>query len=207
MNSIFRCVPGAGPGTILRMASSETETAFEIRQAGPDDWAALRQVRLAALAEAPYAFSSTLDRETERPEQFWRDRIAAWPQFIAWTGGEPAGLAGGFAEPVADDGNDGATGPGSADGAPAGGRGGWHLVSMWVRPQARGLGIADELVAAVIACARADGAQRLTLWVTDVNARAMAFYQRMGFRSSGRRQLVRPEEPDHWEQEQVLDLG
>jgi GNAT superfamily N-acetyltransferase len=148
------------------MVTSETKAAFEIRQAGPDDWAALRQVRLAALAEAPYAFSSTLDRETERPEQFWRDRIAAWPQFIAWTGGEPVGLAGGFAEPVADAGNDGVAGPGSADGAATGrhgGRGNWHLVSMWVRPQARGLGIADELVAAVIACARADGAQRLTL--------------------------------------------
>jgi ribosomal protein S18 acetylase RimI-like enzyme len=182
---------GGWSGTILRMVSSETGTAFEIRRAAPDDWAALRQVRLAALAEAPYAFGSTLDREIDRPEQLWRDRIAAWPQFIAWAGGEPVGIAAGFAEPAADD----------------GARGGWHLVSMWVSPQARGLGIADELVAAVSASARADGAQRLTLWVTDVNARAMAFYQRMGFRSTGGRQLVRPEEPDHWEQEQALDLS
>lgn len=183
------------------MVTSETETAFEIRRAAPDDWAALRQVRLAALAAAPYAFGSTLETEIGRPEQHWRDRIAAWPQFIAWVSGEPAGLAAGFAEP-ADGGNDGASGDGAGgDGAS------WHLVSMWVRPQARGLGIADELVAAVTAYARADGARRLTLWVTDVNARAMAFYRRMGFRGTGSRQLVRPEEPDHWEQEQVLELG
>ena len=204
----------ARPGTILHMATSETETAFEIRQAAQHDWAALRQVRLAALAEAPDAFSSTLDREIERPEQFWLDRIAAWPQFIAWAGGEPVGIVGAFAEPAADDGNAnagsqanaGAAGQDGCSGV-AGGRGSWHLVSMWVSPQVRGLGIADDLVAAVIAYTRADGAKRLTLWVTDVNARAIAFYDRMGFRSSGRRQLVRPDEPDHWEHEQVLDLS
>lgn len=183
-----------GPGTILRMASRGTETAVQIRQAAPDDWAALRQVRLAALAEAPYAFGSTLDSEIARPERHWRARIAGWPQFIAWAGTEPVGIAAGFAEPAADSDQ-------------AGARGSWHLVSMWVSPQARGRGIADDLVAAVSACARADGARRLTLWVTDVNARARAFYQRMGFRSTGRRQLVRPEEPDHWEQELALDLG
>jgi ribosomal protein S18 acetylase RimI-like enzyme len=177
------------------MVSRGTETAVQIRQAAPDDWAALRRVRLAALAEAPYAFGSTLDREIDRPERHWRARIADWPQFIAWAGAEPVGIAAGFAGP-ADDGSD-----------QAGVRGSWHLVSMWVSPQARGRGIADDLVAAVSACARADGARRLTLWVTDVNTRARAFYQRMGFRSTGRRQQVRPEQPDHWEQELALALG
>ena len=186
---------GGGPGTILRMVSRGTETSVQIRQAAPDDWAALRRVRLAALAEAPYAFSSTLAREIDRPERHWRARIADWPQFIAWAGAEPVGIAAGYAGPADDDSDQ------------AGARGSWHLVSMWVSPQARGRGIADELVAAVSGCARADGAGRLTLWVTDVNTRARAFYQRMGFRSTGRRQLVRPEEPDQWEQELALDLG
>jgi ribosomal protein S18 acetylase RimI-like enzyme len=178
------------------MVSKGTEAAVEIRQAGPDDWAALRQVRLAALAEAPYAFGSTLDTEIDRPERHWRARIAGWPQFIAWAGAEPVGIAAGFAEPADDD-----------DCDQAGARGNWHLVSMWVSPQARGSGTADDLVAAVSTRARADGARRLTLWVTDVNTRARAFYQRMGFRSTGRRQLVRPNEPDHWEQELALDLS
>ena len=98
-------------------------------------------------------------------------------------------------------------GPGPQSSMSSNARGSWHLVSMWVSPQARGRGIADELAGAVSGCARADGAGRLTLWVTDVNTRARAFYQRMGFRSTGRRQLVRPEEPDQWEQELALDLG
>jgi ribosomal protein S18 acetylase RimI-like enzyme len=199
-------------------AADTAETSFEIRRAVPEDWAALRRVRLAALAEAPYAFGSTLDGEIGRPEQFWRSRIAAWPQFIAWAAGQPVGIAAGFAERASDgdghassnsshegnaSGTSGDESPGHGDGA----SGSWHLVSMWVSPGARGLGIADDLVAAVGGCARADGAKRLTLWVTDVNARAQAFYQRLGFRSTGRRQLVRPDEPDHWEQEQVLELS
>jgi len=102
------------------MVSKGTEAAVEIRQAGPDDWAALRQVRLAALAEAPYAFGSTLDTEIDRPERHWRARIAGWPQFIAWAGAEPVGIAAGFAEPADDD-----------DCDQAGARGNWHLVSMW----------------------------------------------------------------------------
>jgi GNAT superfamily N-acetyltransferase len=186
---------GGRAGTIQRMTGDDTGTVLKVRQAVPDDWATLRQLRLAALAEAPQAFSSTLDREIDHPEEFWRARIAAWPQFIAWADGEPVGIAAGFAEPAGD------------DQAGAGIRGSWHLVSMWVSPRARGRGIADDLVTAVSDCARADDARRITLWVTDVNERARAFYLRMGFRSTGRRQLVRPEEPDHWEEEQALDLS
>jgi hypothetical protein len=51
------------------------------------------------------------------------------------------------------------------------------------------------------------GVRRITLWVADASARARAFYRRSGFRSTGRRQLVRPEEPDHWEAELMLDLS
>jgi ribosomal protein S18 acetylase RimI-like enzyme len=78
---------------------------------------------------------------------------------------------------------------------------------MWVSPQARGSGVADQLVRAVCGAARADGATRIRLWVTEVNPRAQAFYQRMGFCRTGARQVVRPEEPDHWEEERARDLS
>ena len=174
------------------MTAGDPEIIFEIRRVLPDSWAVLRHVRLAALAEAPYAFGSTLSGSIDRPAQHWRDRITASPHFIAWAGTEPVGLAAALTERA---------------GHHTGISGEWQLISMWVSPQARGQGVAGRLVAAVSDCARADGADRLTLWVADASARARAFYLRMGFRSTGRRQLVRPEEPDHWEEEQVLDLS
>jgi len=175
--------------------ADETVTAAgaEIRRVRAGEWAAYRQVRLAALAEAPYAFSTTLEQESAKDDAYWQDRAAhGIPMFIAWQDGEPAGLAGAFVVP------DGELPPGVARA--------WHLVSMWVSPSARGSGLAERLVQAVAGAARADGATRLLLWVTDVNERARAFYGRLGFRPTGARQLVRPDEPDHWEEERSQDL-
>ena len=42
--------------------------------------------------------------------------------------------------------------------------------------------------------------------VSDVD-RAKAFYRRMGFTPTGARQPVRPDEPDHIEEQMILDLG
>ncbi|MEP7023975.1 MAG: GNAT family N-acetyltransferase [Actinomycetota bacterium] len=181
----------------------DTTAAVRVSQLEPDDWAALRQIRLEALAGAPYAFSSTLADETGMTQEQWRARITRSPSFIAWRDGEPVGLVGGFGRPPAAEpagSEPGGSGPGA-------GHRDWHLVSMWVSPQARGTGVAEQLVEAVCASARADGAARLTLWATEVNARARAFYQRMGFLPTGARQLVRPDEPDHWEEERALDLS
>jgi GNAT superfamily N-acetyltransferase len=142
-----------------------------VRLAGPGEWAPLRQVRLAALADAPEAFASTLAQEAAFDEAEWRRRAATSPWFIAWRRGVPEGLAAAYA------------GRGSGAG-PAG----WQLVSMWVSPGLRGTGAADLLVQAVTAHARQVGATVLTLWVADGNSRARRFYQRLGFRLTGARQ-------------------
>jgi ribosomal protein S18 acetylase RimI-like enzyme len=133
----------------------------------------VRDVRLAALADAPGAFAMTLAAEAGQPEAEWRARIGALPWFLGFRDGQPAGMV--AALPPRD-------GPGrSPDEA-------WHLVSMWVRPAARGAGLADLLVGAVIEHARQAGAGRVTLWVAVGNDRARGFYQRMGFTPTGRRQ-------------------
>lgn len=155
----------------------------DVRQLTAENWAELRDARLAALAEAPYAFSSTLAREQEFTETTWRERAASGRTFGAWDGRTIVGLATGLPE----------------DGQ-------WHLVGMWVSPKARGTGVADELVAAVCDLARQSGFASVTLWVTEVNGRARAFYRRLGFAPTGDRQLVRPDEPDHWEEELTLQL-
>ncbi|MGH3410827.1 MAG: GNAT family N-acetyltransferase, partial [Streptosporangiaceae bacterium] len=90
---------------------------------------------------------------------------------------------------------------------PASGRAAWHLVSMWVSPPARGLGLADRLITAVCDQATAEGAAEIGLWVTLGNDRARAFYGRCGFQATGEQALVRPEEPGLWEERMVRSLS
>jgi ribosomal protein S18 acetylase RimI-like enzyme len=165
------------------------EDGVRIRRMEPEEWATVRRVRLAALADAPEAFASTLDRELGFEEATWRERIAASPWFLAWRDGEAVGLVAVVTQQ-----------PGRARE--------WHLVSMWVSPQVRGSGVADGLVAAVTAHARAAGVSTVTLWVAAGNDRARGFYERMGFRPTGVRQTYqRADAPDLDEEELALDLA
>jgi ribosomal protein S18 acetylase RimI-like enzyme len=156
-----------------------------LRPLVPADWAQLRETRLAALAEAPYAFSSTLEQEQEFGEALWRSRAGSGRTLGAWDGDAIVGLATGI---PAESGPD------------------WHLVGMWVSPSWRGTSVAERLVLAVCEQARRAGAESVTLWVTEVNHRARAFYRRLGFAPTGSRQLVRQEEPDAFEEELTLRL-
>lgn len=125
-----------------------------------------RELRLAALAEAPAAFGSRLgdwqDADTER----WRDRLAirGSVNFVALLDGKPTGMASG----VPDE-----------DGTP-------ELISMWVSAAGRGKGIGDRLVRAVARWARQQGAAVLRLAVMDDNERAATLYRRNGFADNGK---------------------
>jgi ribosomal protein S18 acetylase RimI-like enzyme len=183
------------------MTGVTSSVTAEIRRLVAADWAALRGLRLAALTEAPYAFSSTLERELGFDELRWRERLDSTAHFGAWRSGQLVGLAAGFpelGEPHSQ--NQHSVGQSSQD------QRSWHLVSMWVAPGERGQGTADRLVSAVCELARDRGAGQIALWVTDVNARALAFYRRAGFRLTGERQLVRPEEPGSWEERMTREL-
>lgn len=48
-----------------------------VRAVGVDDWATWRELRLAALADAPDAFGATLREWRDADEARWRDRLAA----------------------------------------------------------------------------------------------------------------------------------
>ena len=56
---------------------------------------------------------------------------------------------------------------------------------MYVRPHARGRGVADAIVARIEQEARARGARRLTLETGDAQLAAIKFYQRVGFKRCG----------------------
>jgi len=141
----------------------------QIREVGADGWQAMRDIRLAALRDAPDAFASTYEREAAFAEADWQRWIAGGGNFLAYVpelGIAPAGIAGGFeAEP-----------------------GTIELVSMWIRPDARGHGIGQALVETVVGWARARGMSRVHLWVAENNGHARLLYERCGFSPTAERQ-------------------
>jgi ribosomal protein S18 acetylase RimI-like enzyme len=141
--------------------------ALELRALTPDDWPVWRTLRLRALAEAPYAFGSKLadwqgDGDRERR---WRERLElpGSHNVVALEDGVPAGMASGIPHD----------------------RAAVQLISMWVAPEARGRGVAEALVRDVERWACAAGAHRFVLDVVASNARAIAFYRRLGFADRG----------------------
>ena len=147
-----------------------------VREAVSGDWQALRDIRLEALRDAPSAFGSTYQGEAGRPEAHWHDRIARGGTFLAYLPdlgpSDPAGLIGGYPED-----------PQTVE-----------LVSMYVRPGARGRGVGDALVATVLDWASRRNATTVHLWVTETNAAARALYERCGFTLTGERQQL-PSDP------------
>jgi GNAT superfamily N-acetyltransferase len=132
-----------------------------IRQLLPDDWQTLREIRLAALLDAPDAFASSYELTLKRSEQEWRTWPARGVVFGAFVAGEPVGMVG--ATPVVTD-------PDTV-----------HLIAMWAAPAVRGTGVADRLIDAVVEWAQGRGSRSVWLEVATGNDRAAAVYLRNGF--------------------------
>lgn len=155
----------------------------------PADWERSRAVRLRALADAPDAFWSTLEQEEHLPADAWRARLERQDAltFVAADDGVAAGEDVGVAVLlVRDD-------VGS-------------LVSVWVDPRARGRGVAETLVRAVVDEAARRGLRRVLLDVGDHNVRAVRFYERLGFRPTGRTSAFPPPRDHITEHERALDV-
>jgi ribosomal protein S18 acetylase RimI-like enzyme len=141
-----------------------TRHPIDIQVLTPDDWPVWRELRLAALAESAAAFGSTLAEWTGPgdTEQRWRGRLSSVPyNIVLRSGGVPAGMVSAYVQ---------------ADGTV-------ELISMWVAPSARGRGVGDAAIRAVVAWA---GSREVVLSVKTGNAPAIALYRRHGFVDAGR---------------------
>lgn len=131
-------------------------------------------MRLRALADSPFAFSSWLERERHHDAEFWANRAAeselrvSGVVFVAVEDERSVGMAGGF--------------------FPAVQRESATLWGMWVDPTQRRKGLGRELVEAVAGWARAAGAHSLRLAVTDCEQSrpAASLYGSLGFYRDGR---------------------
>ncbi|WP_278262263.1 GNAT family N-acetyltransferase [Nocardia sp. AG03] len=146
--------------------------SVRIHQLGSEDWRRFRRIRLLALAEAPYAFGSTLAWAQDRTDQDWRDLLAVRTQFLASTQDRDLGTVGAVDE-----------------------NGVIHLISMWVAPEARGSGVAGLLVRSVIDWASVSGYDEIRLEVSEGNDSAERLYHRHGFRRTGVAGAVSEQDP------------
>lgn len=166
-----------------------------VRTLQPADWPMYRDLRLGALAEAPYAFGSTYAEESQRADDVWAARLAAPAQdafrracpLVAELDGAPVGLTW---IKLDDAGSDARTA---------------SLYQVWVAPRARGLGVGAALLDAAVAWARDVRATAVNLDVTVGNGAAERLYLRAGFVPVGA-PVPQPGKP-LFEQVMTLALG
>ncbi|WP_030796337.1 GNAT family N-acetyltransferase [Streptomyces sp. NRRL S-337] len=141
---------------------------IELRVLTADDWTVWRELRIAALTDAPEAFGSRLadwQGEGDREER-WRGRLSipGSHHLAAVLDGKPVGMISGV--------------PGPDNGVV-------ELISMWVSKDARGQGVGDHLLGAVEQWARRMRTGTLQLAVRPGNENAIALYRRNGFHDTG----------------------
>jgi ribosomal protein S18 acetylase RimI-like enzyme len=124
----------------------------------------VKPLRLRALREDPDSFGSTLEREQDRPDPDWDFWVK--DTLIAFDGDTPVGMANLKLE------DDGA-----------------QLFGMWVAPEARGKGVGEQLVQALLARA---GDRPITLCVAEGAGAARRLYERLGFVPTGTGGTLRP---------------
>ena len=159
---------------------------LEIQRLSLNEGERLRQLRLASLEDAPDAFSSTFQEAVVLPKDLWFQQLQALPTFVAVLNGVDSGIV--RSSPHLE----------NADVA--------YLISMWVAPTARGQGVGDALIDAVIDWARSSSYTRLLLDVGNNNSFAITLYKRKGFKTTGMTSCLPPPREQIQEQEMSLDL-
>ena len=135
---------------------------IDIRRLGSADAGAYRELRLAALKDAPEAFGSTFERESAEPLAWFRDRLGNSQVFGAFRSFELLAIAGFVRREGEKERHKGL------------------LWGMYVRPDARNTGLGRQLLEAVIDRARQE-VEVLQLCVVRGNEGARRLYARLGF--------------------------
>lgn len=146
-------------------------TEFSVDLIEEREWEVWRELRLAALADAPYAFGSTLAEARKRDEAAWRAGLQAdggsGASFVGRLDGTEAGMCAVLILPDRE-----VETP--------------LLVAMWLAPVARGSGLAEALVRAAEKWCVEHDLSRLLLDVVEDNLRAIRLYRRLGYLPTGR---------------------
>ncbi|MCY1128582.1 GNAT family N-acetyltransferase [Frigidibacter sp. RF13] len=134
---------------------------MDLRRLGPADSDLWRDIRLEALKRAPEQFSSSFADWAERPLADFAGRLESASVWAVIEAGRAVAVA--------------ALTPDDEARAL-----GW-VESVYVRPEARGRGLAQAVVARIERAGRERGYQELRLEVRAANPAARGLYARMGF--------------------------
>ena len=166
-----------------------------VRRLHAGDWQLLKNVRLEMLTDTPMAYIESLEAARRQTDTQWQERAAAMSgdasvTLVADGGGDGSRLCG-LMRVVVNHPQDPER-PLQA-----------MLISVYVAPEHRGLGLADELLReACHAAAEELSAASLELGVHEDNSRAQAFYSRHGFETTG---ASRPYPQDISKRELVME--
>jgi ribosomal protein S18 acetylase RimI-like enzyme len=148
----------------------------KIRAIRADEWRRWREVRLRMLRDDATFFATRYEDVVREPDELWKSWVTEAEAgttkalFVAeGDEGQWLGVAGGFVRVDPTE---------------------VHLVSMWVDPEARGLGVARSLIQSVGSWARERGAAKVVLFVQEANGPARALYERAGFAATGDRASI-----------------
>jgi ribosomal protein S18 acetylase RimI-like enzyme len=188
-------VPGrrdCSPAPLLADGTAGPLPAYAIALLEPDEWRALRDLRLAALQDAPGEFLARYDVELTYREDHYRLELSR-DDWIACRTPEGTGLAILRIDEVPD-----AEGPGI---------GRRHLGHMWVRPEYRGTGMGREMVNAALRHLAGDPRCEFAyLYVFTANERARKLYDGLGFEPVGEPEPL-PDDSGRYEQLMRIRLG
>ena len=142
-----------------------------IREATPMDAIQFRELRLYALQDSPTAFSADYQKNLSHSAQYWEDLLTMHPdESTIFLAGHETSLIG-------------------ATGIVRGGTPKTrHSATVWgvyVRPEWRGLHIAETLINACFTWARTRAIVAARLGVTATNTSAIRCYERCGFTVTG----------------------
>lgn len=126
-----------------------------------DEWQKYRDIRLAALKDDPLAFGSSYYEELHMSETDWRNRIDA--MWFATIDDNIVGLIGLLQRENLASKHCG------------------YVISLWVKPEFRGRGVAKELIQKLKDIAPSLGIRKLSLQVTATQTAAKTIYENMGF--------------------------
>ena len=164
---------------------------MRIRELERREWALFRELRLRSLAESPDAFARRFVDEQAQPDAHWirLTESVTIPggqvMLVAEEDSRPLGLTFGLLDKE----------------RPKTG----HVGGMWVDPGARDKGAGRALLGAAIDWARSRELERLELWVTEGNHRALRLYEVAGFTDTGRRDAL-PSNPTLQTTQMILTL-